>query len=443
MLTGCSNGFEEVIIAGFAIDVEVEQTFNQGAYALSEEKLAELLPDLAMEESLALMFNLELVSSDFKHELSADELAEIDELAFMMPELTEIIIDTKGQVMFGEIIFNHAGIFTYRITQNVEMVAEYDSYNWGIDDSGIYVTVTVTEDEEYEMLRASVEFLGDNRFTNQLTADIEEVIAAALHYRFEEMHDELELMLQEIVDESVGQMGVSYYCLITGRHISINGDTLFNSASTRKLLTHMIIAESIHDGRLSWDDHLTFSPELFVGGSGNLQYTAGFGDTFTVEELISYSIKYSDNIAHNILLNTISTYEKEQFEYSIFEQNLLGEPLAGGWVLTANWLTEIFKVLYRDRDEIEGYGIILEYMKNTTWTDRFATELADGYVAHTPGFSYGYSHDSGVFFTDYPYILVIMTLDIPAAMTWDPEPEVPNFISEVSDMVFEMRQELQ
>jgi len=442
ILIGCGVEFEEVTIDGFLIDVEVEQILDQGEYELDEEGLAELLPDLAVEvETLDLVFNLELVGADFKHDLSEDEKA--DELVMIMPEINEIIIDTKGQVLFSEITFSHAGLFTYRITQNVELIEESDDFHWIIDDSGIDVVVTVIEDEEDEVLRASVEFLRASRFTNQFVVDIEEEVSAALIARLGEMQDELEGILQSIVDETSGQVGISYYCLTTGRHIASNGDARFNSASTRKLPTHMIIAQYVQDGHLSWDQQLTFMPGHFVGGSGNLQYSAGQGDTFAVKELLEYSIVYSDNIAHNILLSTITPSEKERFEYAVFEQDLPGEPIVGGWVMSANWLTEIFKVLYRDKDEIEEYGVVLEYMRNTSWTDRFATELADGYVAHTPGWSFEYSHDSGIFFTEFPYILVIMTANVPAAMTWDPDPAVPNFISEVSDMVFEMHYELQ
>ena len=442
-LAGCSsNEFEEVVIDGFELYVEVERVINQGANELEEEELAELLPDLVIEvEPLDLRFNLELVSAEFKHDLGEGELAE---LAFMVPQTDEIIIDTKGQVLFGEITFNHAGSFTYKVTQNAVEVDEEDSgLGWVLDHTDIYIIVTVTEDEEYRVLRVSIEFLNDSRLTNQFIIEIEEEVNAALIDRLHQMQDELEVLLQEVVDEVVGPVGISYYCLTTGRHIAINGDFRFNSASTRKLPTHMIIAESIRDGRMSWDQHLTFVPEHFAEGSGNLQYTIQHGDTFTVEELIEYSIVYSDNIAHKILLNTISFSERERFVYSIFGQDLPGEPIVGGWFITPNQLTEIIRVLYRDKDEIEEYKIILEYMMNTSWSDRFATELADGYVAHTPGWSFGYSHDSGIFFTDYPYILVIMTLDVPTAMTWDPDALYPNFISEVSDMVFELHYELQ
>jgi len=242
-----------------------------------------------------------------------------------------------------------------------------------------------------------------------------------------EMHDELEIRLREMVNQTSGIVGLSYYCLVTGRHIEINANGHFFAASTIKLPTHMMVAEFVRDGYLLWDQRITFRSEYFKGGSGILQHRIQPGQSFTIAELLKYSIVYSDNIAHWLLINTFSN--RQRLTESIFQRYLPSDPVVGRLIMTPNQLTEIFKVLYRDRDHIEGYGMILEHMMNTSWSNRFATELADGYVAHTPGWSDPYSHDSGIFFTDHPYILVIMTSGVPSAS---------DFLSKVSDMVFEL-----
>ena len=244
------------------------------------------------------------------------------------------------------------------------------------------------------------------------------------------MQDELEIRLQEIIDQTSGIIGLSYYCLVTGRHIQINADATFFAASTIKLPTHMMIAELVREGSLSWYESLTFTPEYFMDGSGILQYNIRSGDAFTVVELMRYSIVYSDNIAHRLLLNTFS--ERYQLTESLFERYLPGESVLGRSIITPNQLTDIFRILYRGKNYVAGYRLILEYMMNTSWTDRFATDLANGYVAHTPGWTHPYSHDSGIFFTRYPYILIIMTSGVPSS---------PDFLSEVSDMVFEKHDE--
>ena len=246
------------------------------------------------------------------------------------------------------------------------------------------------------------------------------------------MQDELEIRLHELIDQTAGIVGLSYYCLTTGRQIEINADETFFAASTIKLPTHMMIAELVQAGSLSWYEYLTFTPEYFMDGSGVLQYDIRSGDTFTVAELMRYSIVYSDNIAHRLLLNTFS--QRYELTESLFERYLPGESILGRSIITPNQLTEVFKILYRGRGYVAGYRQILEYMMNTSWTDRFATAMVDGYVAHTPGWTFPYSHDSGIFFTRYPYILVIMTSGVPSAS---------DFLSDVSDIVFELHYEFQ
>jgi len=252
---------------------------------------------------------------------------------------------------------------------------------------------------------------------------------------FAAMQNELEVRLQEMADQAPGIVGLSYYCLTTGRHIEINADQYFFSASTIKLPAHMLIAEAVQDGNLSWDQYLTFTPEVAAYGSGILQHTIQLGDTLTVAELMRHSIVYSDNVAHRMLIRTFASngleflWNQMDLTNLVFERYLPGEIPAGRLIMTPNQLTEIFRVLYRDRDHIEGYGMILEYMMNTSWMNRFYTELASGYVAHTPGWLDPYSHDSGIFFTEWPYILVVFTSGMPSA---------ENYLAEISDMILEM-----
>jgi len=118
---------------------------------------------------------------------------------------------------------------------------------------------------------------------------------------------------------------------------------------------------------------------------------------------------------------------------AVFNRYLPGQRPGARMNLTPNQLTEIFRVLYRDRNSIEGYGIILDYMMNTSWTNRFYTSLTRGRMAHTPGWIGSYSHDSGIFFTDNPYVLVVMTDGAGGA----------RFLSDVADAVFRIHRQFE
>ena len=250
-------------------------------------------------------------------------------------------------------------------------------------------------------------------------------------------HQAVETTLRSMV-AGRSNIGISYLCLTTGRHISINGNRNFNAASTIKLPTHMLVAEAVRDGRLSWSQRLTVTQADWLGGSGVLQHRVRVGQQLTLYEVMRHSIVYSDNLAHRMLTRTVIPgfvhdptgldNSRRQLTNAIFARYLPGQSVAGRSVITPNQLTEVLRVLYQDRSAISGYGTIINYMRNSSWNNRFNTNLARRHVAHTPGWTGTYSHDSGIFFTDYPYVLVVMTTGVGGA----------NFISEVGDAIFRL-----
>jgi len=234
-----------------------------------------------------------------------------------------------------------------------------------------------------------------------------------------------------------GRIGISFYCLTTQKGVGINEDEYFFSASTIKMPTHMMLAERISVGDLSWEKELTVYHTDWLEGSGVLKDQLNIGDKITVYNALYHSIKYSDNLAHRMITRTvIPGFTHEQFGLdnsnwdltrTIFNRYLGGPVVTGRMQVTPNQLTELFKILYREKDNYEGYQTIINMMKESFWTDRFKTNLTSGIVAHTPGWTTPYEHDSGIFFTEQPYILVVYTYDIPDAI---------ELISYISDQVF-------
>jgi len=249
---------------------------------------------------------------------------------------------------------------------------------------------------------------------------------------------DLEAQIHELINQTAGIIGLSYYCLTTSRHITINADQTFFSASTIKLPTHMMIAELVEVGILSWEQMLTVKESDWLGGSGILQYGVNIGYELTLYEVMRHSIIYSDNLAHRMLTRTlIPGFQHGYFGLDnshwhltaeIFNRYLSGESPTGRMELSPNHLTEIFRILYHDHQQISGYEIILEYMMNTAWTDGFASSITNEVVAHIPGWRDPEHHDSGIFFIEEPYILIVMTSGVFDAAT---------FISRISDLVLE------
>ena len=250
------------------------------------------------------------------------------------------------------------------------------------------------------------------------------------------MHHEIETALRNL-QAGRNRISMSYFCLTTGRRISINGSRSFFSASTFKLPTNMLVAEAVHEGRLTWNQRVTLMQSDWLGGSGILQNQATVGQQFTVYELMRLSIVYSDNIAHRMLARTVLPgfqndpigldNSRLQLTHAIFDRYLPGHQRpTGRMMMTPNQLTEIYRIFHRDMHRIEGFRTILHYQRNTSWNDRFVTNLTNGHVAHTPGWNPPHQHDSGTFFTDHPYTLVVYTEGVGG---------VP-FLSQVANEIF-------
>ena len=440
--------FEPVTIDGFEVTTTFEQIFDQGEYDLDDDELIALLPDLNHDAQVSIdsyadqsfIFYLELVDMQLEHEFKGDELTEVER---SLPEIISVTIDTEGTATFEEITFYHAGVFTYKIYQSTTLIpSELDedeaiqSYSWNLDESHFNIIVTITEDEEAKILYANIEHQGNPVFTNVFVINIQEQITPALvllrEQQFLEMHDYLEIMLQEMVDAGGGtRIGISYLCLTTGRQISINGDRIFNAASTSKLPTHMMVADAVHNGVITWDSRVTFGNAHREGGTGILQNSVRIGDAVEASRLIELSITHSDNIAHHMLADGFVGRGNDR-RNAFFGRYLPGQTPPTTNSLTSNQLLTLLRILYEGQDEREGYRIIIDHMSNTIWTDRLYTEQTAHYLSHIIGTFNGYTHDAGIFHLEHPYILVVMTSGVGVG-----------FISEVSDAVFELHYEFQ
>ena len=484
VLIGCHNEpivFEAVTIDGFGLTVvtEIEMIasgFDEQGQIIEDEfitndYLLELLTELEIEfeipEIPATTFVLTLLDVEFYHDQN-------EELSF---EFVEQTVTTSEMATFTEIIFTDAGVFTFAITQKSdESVTEWE---WSTDESLFTVVVTVIENIEDEVLVATVA-MEAVYFTNQLVLDFSDVVQTEITARWEQqeylayaeeqarleaerlaqiqnvqaipaiqLEEEVTQfrpdvpMLTQIEDEinrlvaGRNNIGVIYLCLETGQRIAVNGNRNFFSASIMKLPTHMSVAEAVQAGTLSWDQVLTVSQGDIAGGSGVLQNRIGVGHELTLRNSMRYSIVYSDNIGHRMVTRAIlpdfTPYTGMELTNAVFNRYLAGQAPVGRMMMTPNQVTDIFQVLYQNRYSVDGYGIILNYMRNTSWRNRFNTNPASSYVAHTPGWqdraewlNY-YSHDSGIFFTANPYVLVVMTSGVSNAT---------NLISEISNAVF-------
>lgn len=459
VLTACSRTTSTAVV-NFGFEVHFSQYIDQGVHAFTRAGLQEILPAFSYYDPVMnFTFSLELVGSEVKGLSEAEVMVEIGN------QTVNVEVGRTGSSSyvadFEEITFTQPGVYTFRIAQLID-----DITNWQLDQREFYLVVTVTEHNDGSELFAEVSEQ-TVAFTNQLIqyigGDLDSIFEYEHHQQLAVMHDELAVLLQDLVNQNLHggvAIGISYLCLRTGRQIDVNGDQLFQAQSTVKLAAHMMVAEAVNAGELAWDQMITITEADMLGAEhGSILYIWGDrpGHQRSLYDFMRYSITHSDNIGFTVVMRRAvpgAEHFGMDFTNAYFNRFLSGELPTGRHRMSANQQARILQALYHGLGVVDGFDTITYYMMNTVHHNRLVTNQTRGYVAHIPGrwhpyreyyceeecyyrgLEYGenrysdpiefYFHDSGIFFTDNPYILVIYT----RGMTGIP------FVSQVSDAVF-------
>lgn len=198
-LSACNQNepivFESVTVPGFEIEVETLLELQSAAFTLqgnlvedeylTGDDLNELLEQLELEipdvPAFEFEFTIELISYEFEHEVD-------DETEMALPSLSMDVITVADNEIasFPYIIFENAGVFTYRINQHTASDNDDDKLdNWLLTDASVYIVVTVSEDVETESLVAGVEQEIDIIFVNIFEYDISEEVRLVVEKRWE------------------------------------------------------------------------------------------------------------------------------------------------------------------------------------------------------------------------------------------------------------------
>lgn len=204
--------------------------------------------------------------------------------------------------------------------------------------------------------------------------------------------------------EDKNNFGLIYYDLSSNEEININGDLEFSAASTYKLGLNVLFYYLASQGEINLNEYISYTSSDYEEGTGIL-YTTGSLGSYTIQDLLDYSIIYSDNIATNMLgryLGGHSNVRQQLYELLDIDFNSKGN------YITANIELSILKYLYSNRNEI-NFSHLIETLKNTEFHDRLDKYIPEKIVAHKIGTYDSYVHDTGIIFDDNPYILIIYT----------------------------------
>jgi beta-lactamase class A len=222
--------------------------------------------------------------------------------------------------------------------------------------------------------------------------------------------ENLEKEIRGYLGDNVSKFGLIYYDISSKKSIEINADNQFAAASTIKVPINMLMYDMIQEKKIDINEKLEYQEGDFEEGAGVLQ-GSDLSNPIAIKTLSDYSIRYSDNIAINMLLRKVGSENRYNFIENVVGHTIVHE----GNNITPKDSFKILERLYLNPKNNEHYTTLIETMKKTEFHDRIDMYIPREIVAHKIGDYAEYVNDIGIVFKKNPYILVIFTKDIPDA----------------------------
>lgn len=107
----------------------------------------------------------------------------------------------------------------------------------------------------------------------------------------------LENKLQELVRGFKGDLGIYVYDLKKNKIASINGDTLYPTASMVKVPILVGVMHKIHDGQLTYHQQMTYTDSLFYSEGDDMLASFKPGEKIELAKVLMLMMSTSDNAA--------------------------------------------------------------------------------------------------------------------------------------------------
>jgi len=238
--------------------------------------------------------------------------------------------------------------------------------------------------------------------------------------------DNLESEIKAFLGNNINKVGLVYYDINFKKFIQINQDKQFVAASTIKVPINMLMYDMIQEKKIDINDKLIFQEGDYEEGAGILQ-GRDLNSPISLSTLSDYSIRYSDNIAINMILRKVGNENK----YDYIEK-IVGHPtMHNGNNTTPKDSFKILEKLYLNLEDNKYYTSMIETMKKTEYHDRIDKYIPKAIVAHKIGDFAECVNDIAIVSKDNPYILVVFTQNLTDAN---------EVIAQVSKLVYDAQE---
>lgn len=208
------------------------------------------------------------------------------------------------------------------------------------------------------------------------------------------------------VYEVEGRAALYYQDLESGEAFAFAPDETFFCASMIKAVYVYALLQLVDAGEIDLAETVVYTADMLVEGSGNFADVAD-GTVFTVRDLLSHTIRYSDNTAYAMLQARFGT----QFFSGIMERDGLTPTRYGAWWRTnaRNYGAFFARLHAYFASESENAAWLAAEMKRSTQTVMLQRALSPDPVAHKYGWDEDSYCDGGVALAEHPYVVVFLS----------------------------------
>ncbi len=238
--------------------------------------------------------------------------------------------------------------------------------------------------------------------------------------------------LEQISATTSGRYAVYVYRLGDGSSYGFNQTERMPAASIMKLPVMVAVWKEIAEGKISLSDTYTLDEADRAMGSGPLQFRPA-GSIYSVEELLTYLGKNSDNTAWVMFNRRLS---KKKMSEAMAEMKM-ADSSYNDLTVTAEDAAKMLRYIYNgDAGGEEGKEAIYGYLSDSIYEDRIPAAFSDTdevQIIHKVGTDAGVWADAGIIIPTgsldlEPFIVVVLNQDVVRA---EAQTIVPDMVSRI------------
>ncbi|MBE6678352.1 MAG: serine hydrolase [Ruminococcaceae bacterium] len=195
--------------------------------------------------------------------------------------------------------------------------------------------------------------------------------------------------------------------LDTNMTFAYSKDTKIATASSIKGPVGLYVNKCIDAGIISWDTYKSYQPWHFQANSTGTVQNYAYGTAFSVETLMDYMIRISDNQAYLMLKELVGAANFNRMMKTLGSSEIIAPGSNWGYITAKEMASAWREIYYYSLESESGAGLFDRYMHaqyNYIWR-----AIPQYEAAHKSGWSGKAFNDAGVVFADgHEYVLVVL-----------------------------------